>query len=73
VVVGRFREVKLAEDLTDVRFDGSVRDDEAFGDRGVRTSFGHERQDFEFARAQVVAARLRLRRVPDERPRRFGR
>src|SRR3954453_16273572 len=45
VVLGRGK-LELPEDGGDVLLNGAVRDDERFGDRVIRASFGHQPQDF---------------------------
>src|SRR5262245_61641781 len=47
------REVELAEDAADMRFDGLARDEELVADSAVRSPSCHEREDVPFALAQV--------------------
>jgi hypothetical protein len=52
MIVGRLRQAKLREDAVDVLFDGAFGYPKALGDAGVRSPFGHEREDLALAGGQ---------------------
>src|SRR5262245_60960022 len=52
VILGRRREVELAEDARHVLLDGALGDDEALCDRLVRASFRHQLEHLALARRQ---------------------
>lgn len=54
------RDVQLAEDVADMRFDGGWADDEFFSDLGVVQTFDHQGQHGTLALRQVVTRRWRL-------------
>ena len=54
------RDVQLAEDVADMRFDGRRADYELFGDLGVIQTFNHQGQHGALALRQVVAKCWRL-------------
>src|SRR6266511_2980355 len=54
VVLGGRREAELPEDAGDVLLDGALGDDEAFRDRLVRPSLGHQFEYLALARRQIA-------------------
>lgn len=70
--LGATLDTEFAQNAAHVEFDGRPADDEPLGNIRIVQPLHHERQNFSLARAEIVAARLRLNGALNERLRGLG-